>query len=271
MPHINQLVEQYEKKGFLVVAVTNVGDKEPEEKTKEFISATGFRAIVALEPGLASMQTYGFGGYPSAALVDPKGKIVWTGHPARLEAGIIEENLKGVRVGRPSGDLIVELDLPERYAATAKKLRGGNLGYAWNELVKAEKDSKLSAKDKELVTAARSEIEFIIENESKRAEEALAEKRYFDAQTAWGRLVKAFRGHEAGQKATEQLAKLTKDPALKQELLAGERIDKALTLIDEGKADAALKTLRSVTTGPLAETAEARRAEALIAEIEAKG
>ncbi len=265
------MVDQFEKKGFVVVGVTNVGGKEPEEKTEEFIESNGMRAIVALEPGLASMDAYGFKGFPSAALVSPKGKIVWTGHPAGLEADVIEENLKGVQVGRPRGDLIVELDLPERYAATAKKLKSGNLGYAWKELAKAAGDKKLSSGDAELIDAARQEIEAIIEQETKRAEEAIAEKRYFDAQTAWSRLAKAFRGHDAGQAAAEKLAKLNSDPALKKEISAGERINAALDQIDEGKVDVALKTLHSVTTGPLADTAEARRAETLAAELEARG
>ncbi|MBI4879887.1 MAG: hypothetical protein HY812_09555 [Planctomycetes bacterium] len=265
------MVDQFEKKGFVVVGVTNVGDKEPEDKTKEFIESNGMRAVVALEPGLASMDAYGFKGFPSAALVSPKGKIVWTGHPAGLEAGVIEENLKDVQPGRPSGDLVVELALPEKYSATAKKLKSGSLGYALNELVKAGSDKKLSPKDAARIDEARREIEAIIERETRRAEEALAEKRYFDAQFAWSRLLKAFRGHDASKSAAEQLAKLKADPAITREISAGERINTALDQIDEGKTDAALKTLRSVTTGPLGDTEEARRAEALAAKLESGG
>lgn len=271
MPHVNQLVDQYEKKGFVVVGVTNVGGKEPEEKTRAFIEETGLRAIVALEPGLGSMGVYGFKGFPSAALVGPKGKIVWTGHPAGLEGSVIEQNLKGVRVGRPKGDLAVEVDLPDRCSGAARKLQSGNLGYAWQDLAKAAGDSRLSGQEAASIQAAIGELEFVVENETKRAEEAVAEKRYYDAKAAWLRLSKAFRGHEAGRTAAEHLAELIRDPALKKEVTAGERIDKALDLVDEGKVDAAIRTLRTVTVGPLAETEEARRAETIAAKLEAGG
>ena len=57
-------------------------------------------------------------GYPSAALVNPKGVVVWQGHPSGLQKDKLENHLAGamttptVRSAKVSGDgLVVELEI----------------------------------------------------------------------------------------------------------------------------------------------------------------
>ncbi len=57
----------------------------------------------------------------------------------------------------------------------------------------------------------------------------------------------------------------------KGEISAGEGINITLDQIVQGKIDAAPKRLRSVAMGPLAVTAEARRAAEFVAKLEVPG
>ena len=72
---------------------------ETEAKTKPWVEkhgveyAFGYLTKDALSPW---MEALGMRGYPSAALVDPKGTVVWTGHPASVTGSLIEKHLKGV-------------------------------------------------------------------------------------------------------------------------------------------------------------------------------
>ncbi len=89
VPHVNALIETYGKQGFVVVGVTG----EPEQPTEQFVQSTGARFAVAYEPSLASMYAFGFKGFPSAALVGRRGKILWKGHPMALDGKLIEREL----------------------------------------------------------------------------------------------------------------------------------------------------------------------------------
>ena len=68
---------------------------ENKEKTEPWIEAKGAKYGYAYDKGLKLFSELGFRGFPSAALVDPTGNIVWSGHPASLDAKTIEPFLEG--------------------------------------------------------------------------------------------------------------------------------------------------------------------------------
>lgn len=71
---------------------------ESKEKTEPWVEQHsmqydfGYMTKEAMTPFMAAL---GMRGYPSAALVNPKGIVVWTGHPASLNGGTIKKHLKG--------------------------------------------------------------------------------------------------------------------------------------------------------------------------------
>lgn len=71
---------------------------ESKEKTEPWVEQHamqydfGYMTEEDLSP---FMKSLGMGGYPSAALINPKGIVVWTGHPGRLNSGTIKKHLKG--------------------------------------------------------------------------------------------------------------------------------------------------------------------------------
>ena len=56
---------------------------------------TGAAYAYAYDSSDGLMRALGARGYPSAALVDPSGAVVWTGHPAALESSIVAAHLEG--------------------------------------------------------------------------------------------------------------------------------------------------------------------------------
>jgi hypothetical protein len=257
------LVDKFGKKGFVVLNITG----EPESETKKYIEETGLKSPVVFEKGLASMKEFGFEGFPSSALVDPKGKVVWTGHPGGLTEKIIEEHLVGVTLGPPSDKLTIDCELPKKYAATAKLLSSGKLGEGRNALATAIAAKDLKEADKAPLETAAADVDKFIEQEVATADAAYAEKRYFDAQACWKRISAACRGHQAGKTADQKLADLAKDASLKKEIEAGGRIAEAQKLSAAGKTKQAISLLSGLSENHLKDTEEAKRAKALAEEM----
>ncbi|MCB9834057.1 MAG: redoxin domain-containing protein [Planctomycetes bacterium] len=260
------MIEEYGKKGFEVLCVT----AEPKAPTEKFIEDTKLTASVALlsqGTNSALMQFYGAKGYPSSALVDPKGKVVWTGHPGGLNGKIIEEHIGGARVGNADGGLSVDVELPRKWASAAKSLQKGDIGRGLVALDKALADQGLAESDRETLEKAQAEARALFESGWNTVETAAGEKRYYDALAGLEPLVKHYKGHEFGDRATARQKELKGNKELKDEIEAGRRIAGALEDLAAEKADKARRSLEGILSGPLKETEEAKRAQRILDEM----
>jgi hypothetical protein len=267
VPHLNQLVEKYGNRGFVVVGITGEGERE----TQKYVDDTAWKAIVGLEPGLASMREYGLNGFPSAALVGPKGKVLWKGHPAQLAEADLEKWLDGARVpGAPTefDPLAIDVALTAKHAAIAKKAKAGQIGAALIDLEKVAEKAKDD--EKPALESAAAELRALHEKELGLAAAATAEGRCFDASWKWTRLANAYKGHALADEPKAKLAEQAADAALAPEIAAGKEIHAARGLLEKDDVAGALKILRKLVAGTLRQTAEAKRAEALIAELTAE-
>lgn len=259
------MVEKFGKKGFVIVGVTS----EAKAPTETYLEETGWKATVALEGSGGTMRAYGFTGYPSSTLVGPTGKVVWTGHPSGLSERVIEENLAGVRLGGPNG-LALDIELPRKHRAIAKKLSKGTLGPAYLDLQKALDRLGQDADDLEEAAVLRDaiqQVDALAQEQLDLASKAFDEGRYFDAQSTWKLVDKHLAKHAAGEAAATRLSELAARAELVDEIEAGERIARALAEAAEEKVDKAIKTLKAVASGSLKETREAERAVRLIEEM----
>jgi hypothetical protein len=68
---------------------------EPKKDTDDFVEKTGAKYAYAYDKGGKLKARFGVSGIPHALLVDPSGKVVWAGHPASLNAKVIEQHLTG--------------------------------------------------------------------------------------------------------------------------------------------------------------------------------
>ncbi len=85
------------------------------------------------------MRAIDGGGYPSSALIDASGMVVWSGHPSSLTSALIEEHLVGA-LRKPL------FEWPKAASKIAKSVRAGDLGGAIREAkAYAEKGGELGA------------------------------------------------------------------------------------------------------------------------------
>ncbi|MBE7493039.1 MAG: redoxin domain-containing protein [Planctomycetes bacterium] len=96
VPHLNELHDTFSANGLTIIAVSN----ERPSIIEGFVSQHGVRYPV-VQSSTAGGQ-YGVESIPVAFLVNPAGKIVWTGHPAELKPADIER-MVGIRPARPVG------------------------------------------------------------------------------------------------------------------------------------------------------------------------
>lgn len=68
---------------------------EGVKDTEKWVSDLGMKYAFAYERSGKLMGELGCSGYPSAALVDPTGTVVWVGHPASLSEKQIQAALEG--------------------------------------------------------------------------------------------------------------------------------------------------------------------------------
>lgn len=68
---------------------------EAKKDTETWVRGKGAEYAYAYDKGGKLKRRLDVGGIPHAVLLDPRGRIVWEGHPATLENGTIEKALKG--------------------------------------------------------------------------------------------------------------------------------------------------------------------------------
>ena len=258
------MVEEYGKKGFVVVGVTS----EPVTPTEKFIETTKSTMIVAYTKGQKATQDFGVSGYPSSVLVGPKGTVVWSGHPSRLTKKIVEQNLSGVSLVAPS-PFELDIELPKAHKSIVTKLSKGDLGYGLVAIDKALGRSSLKDEDRDALTAARELVLGRLKDVVASIDESREAGRYADAEVSLEQIVKHFKNHESGKIAREELTALKRDADLRDELEAGRRIIKAQGFLADGQTKRSVSALKSVAKGRLEGTREAERARKLLDEINA--
>ncbi|MFT4514443.1 MAG: hypothetical protein ACI89X_003448 [Planctomycetota bacterium] len=111
---------------------------ESKEKTEPWVEKHklqydfGYMTKEAMSPWMKSL---GMRGYPSAALVNPKGVVVWTGHPASLSGSVIKKHLKGASKTPVDIGAVVR-NWPKEAMHARSAFASGNLGKALAEAKK---------------------------------------------------------------------------------------------------------------------------------------
>ena len=237
------MIGKYKKKGLEVLCVTNEGSSDGKAKTLDFISTTKLIAPVAfLNQGDNSklMKAAGARGYPSCALINPKGKLVWKGGPNGVTDSLIEEHIAGARIGK------------------------GKVGANLAKIEKALQNARTSNSDKSALRTVREEIRGRYDADMAKARTAKAEGRFYDAMMTFELLANHFKGHELGKSAKNDHKAIRSNKELRDEIEVGKRIARAKKEIDAGKKDRAKKSLAIITSGFLKTTKEAERAKAIL-------
>lgn len=106
---------------------------ESEESTDPWIEETKAKYAYAFDHSSKLMRAVGASGYPSAILVNPRGEIVFSGHPAKVDDEMIEDALEGAL-------LLPVYAWPEDLKKAKEAFRAGDLGTAIVEAEATDKD-----------------------------------------------------------------------------------------------------------------------------------
>ena len=82
IPHLVELHNKYSGKGVAIIGLTD----EPPAKIKPFVSTMGM--TYAVGAGSTTGALYGVRAIPRAFIVDPQGRVAWTGHPMSMDAAL---------------------------------------------------------------------------------------------------------------------------------------------------------------------------------------
>lgn len=127
---------------------------EGKGPTEKWVADKGARYPYAYEKGSDLQRAVGLRGYPHAALIDPSGTIVWTGHPARLDRATIETALEGA-LSKPL------FDWPSSLGSASSSFARGDYGKA---LVAARKVAdKGDGEAADVVASLESFVDFQID------------------------------------------------------------------------------------------------------------
>lgn len=204
---------------------------EGDELVSKYVDDMGISGV-RVGSGFTGGDTWGVRGYPSAALIDPDGKVAWTGHPSEVTSGKVKKLLKGAK--KSSGGYLaytLDREVGPALSGAVKSAESGKLGKA----ILAARDA---AADESLGEAARSEADAIAAEYEAYAElllgqaESLIEKRSMvKGIEVYETLTKALGGTDYGQRADRRLDEIGKDEDLQQELDADEAYAKAMEAV----------------------------------------
>jgi len=235
----------------VVLGVSN----EPKKLVTETVQKTERKYAIAIVKGEKTDAFYGVKGYPSAYLVDARGRVVWAGHPGGLEEKTISDALaKAAVVGQ----------LPDAYKDINKQLQKLELGKAWDAAGKALA-SKSGDKDLERV---RSEIEGALKKRMDQAKAAAAAQDFGEAVDLYEEVMTDFEGMPTVDAKTPHDAILA-DPNAKDDLAAAAQMKKADAEVRKGEFEKAMAIWKGAAK-KYAATKSGARAAAAVASHPAK-
>ena len=225
-----------------MLAVSNEGD----DKVAPYLDANGVSLRVA--SGSEANQAFGVRAYPSAVLIDPDGKIAWTGHPSSLTKSKIKEVLKGAKPSNTDSFLALSFDreFDRKLASAVKSAAAGKLGKALSASRRVAADQKLSAEQREEAAFLVSEIEAYVQVLRDQAESFLKDRRVLTALVVLDALEAELKGTEVGDALADRLEEISQDDALTKEIDAAKAFEKARALAAKRGAKKAAKKYQAI-------------------------
>ena len=175
------------------------------------------------------MRSLGARGYPSAALIGPRGDVLWTGHPSKLKANMIAKHLTGT-LPRP----LFEYPKDQRKVAST--------------LLKSDFDGALKSAEK-VGGECFAETSHYIDELISVASEAQLMGDYLTAESLAKDLAKGLGRHELAADAKAILDELKADKEV-QRVIKGQKMVKTLTMqlaeANKKKSEQILKMLGKI-------------------------
>ena len=97
IPHLNQLNEEFRDKQVQFISITDEG----EDVIAPFLKRQEMKSWIGLDTDRSIFEAYGVKGIPRTFLIDQKGIIAASLHPAGLSSDMIEKVIAGEKIERP--------------------------------------------------------------------------------------------------------------------------------------------------------------------------
>ena len=94
LPKLAEEEGKYKEKGIQVVGITKVTKSATDESVEAFIKESKAKFPIGKEKDGSLSKAYAVSGIPAAALVKD-GKMIWRGHPARLDDATLDKLVNG--------------------------------------------------------------------------------------------------------------------------------------------------------------------------------
>lgn len=209
-------------------------ETERRKQTEDFVAKHGMEYPYAYDPDGKLQRAFDVMGIPSAALIDPTGRVLWRGHPASLNEGLIERSLAGAW-SRPLWEL------PDEASAVRDAVRGDRYAAA----LKAAQEL-----GGELGTALAADLERTIQARMKAIDDARADQDWGVAHDLAQRAASSFEGRPEGQRARGWLEEMEGSAAIRAVVEAESRLReirmKLTSMKSKDEATALAQELRGI-------------------------
>jgi hypothetical protein len=196
----------------VVVGVTN----EAEGLVTKWIADKKAKYPLVIVQGNQADEAYGVEGFPHSAMVDPKGSIIWMGHPASLPHAKMESALAGAYF-IPA--------LPSKYGSINDSVKKKEYGKAHAALVKelAKGDNPELAKAKDAIEKLGATRTATADSQGKAGDYAAAVGILDDVAKQW-------KGLDVADEAAKTAKTWRADKSIKAQIKGGEDFKKAEAL-----------------------------------------
>lgn len=204
IPYINALAEKWADKGLTVLSLT----REGRSTVERFFRRQKLKVNYTIGCGSDSLSAYGVRGIPRAFLIDPKGAVVWAGHPLSGLGEAVEKAL--VSVGAPTTGPTTDPNDAELSAATEALSQA-----EYAKALAILEDVLKSSEDEARIQRASHLMAQAMEVGNGKVDDANAlvkEKKYVEAAELLRGLAEQFADTEVGRKARLRLMGLRRRP-----------------------------------------------------------
>jgi hypothetical protein len=222
VPHVNELQSKLGTRGLTVVGVTG----EPKGLTEKWIKEKGATYGYSYDKGNAFHTASKAGGWPHAILVNPAGKIVWTGHPGNLQETQVEEALTGA-LTKPLWEL------PKEFLKARAAISKDQLTAALKEIDAVAGTASVSAE----AATLRAAVSAMIDGRLAGGQAAAVAGDWSGAKTIYDQLAKATPGLPAEKTAKDALAEIAKNADAQKAIKADKALEPVMAMPDKKPKD----------------------------------
>ncbi len=197
IPHIRELHEKYASQGLVIIGHTD----ESSQGLEEFVKSAPIPYLITIGDEIG--KSWGVTGIPHVFILDPDGKIAWSGHPGLLQEKTITDLLVKVKPSWPPTPRFAKPSADAKVAALEQQASAGKVGSAVKTLAKLT--SEAAKASSEHIAAWKTEQDAALDK-------LVTDGDIYGAWRLADALADAYKGVDDAKSYQERAGTLKKDP-----------------------------------------------------------